>query len=978
MAKNKKSGRRLIAGTSVAVMSLAMADSAYAQDTVAPPTPDCGDKGCAKAADGIEEIVITGFRESLNKALETKREATGVVDSIVAEDIGKFPDNNLAEAMQRVPGVTIARDRGEGKQISVRGLSGDYTRVRINGMEGQAATKGNDGVNRSRAFDFNVFASELFSNLQVRKTASADVEEGSLGATVDLSTPHPFDFDGFKMSAGVKEAYNDEAEAWDPRMSFLVANTFADGKFGALFSVAYSGRTTDLQQSNSGQWDTMASNGGFCDPESSTSICAGESLPTGLNHDQLTSATIFHPRFPRYLVQHNDEDRVGLTGSLQWNAGDRTLLTFDALYSNVDTTYHENEMEAIGFSRSASQAGKPQMIMREGVVEGNNLVYGVFDNVDIRSENYLDKYSAEFQQYTLNFSHEFTDRLKMSALAGHSEANLDNPTSTIVQMDRLDSDGYSYDLRENSKMPAIDYGFDVTDPDAWYIGPVQTSVVSYNADGSSNTGKTGPEIRLRPASVDNSFDTGQLDFSFDATNAITLKTGALYKKFKMDSKQYRMASEAVVPEVPSGYTNADLTELYSGYGYINTHGTPKTYRIPSIKGYEKAFGINCNCGDFTLLDATQSSSAAGSTYSVTEEDTGGYLQMAVHTDVVGIPVRGDFGGRYVQTDQTSVGYSATSGGLTAVEINRTYDDFLPSMNLSADVLDDVVLRLSSAKVMTRPGLGSLNPGGSVTVSGGSRTISSGNPNLKPIKATNLDLSAEWYFAPESVLSAGWFYKNIDTFITSFKQSMPYSETGLPLSLIDGTGASEDDDFTVSAPVNSKGGTISGLEVAYQQPLGALFSALDGWGVIINYTYVDAQLKYLATQTANDDGSYTSTYIKKPLTGMSKNSYNATLYYEHDRLSARVAAAYRSDFLTAVPSGRGPSVGTEGAQLVTGQRGSLNIDASAQYDLTDQLTLSLEGLNLTNEHQDLYIDESKRWETSLYYGRQYMVGMRYNF
>jgi len=977
VAKNKKSGRRLIAGTSVAVMSLAMADSAYAQETLAPPTPDCGDKGCAKT-DGIEEIVITGFRESLNKALETKREATGVVDSIVAEDIGKFPDNNLAEAMQRVPGVTIARDRGEGKQISVRGLSADFTRVRINGMEGQAATKGADGLNRSRAFDFNVFASELFSNLQVRKTASADIEEGSLGATVDLRTPRPFDFKGLKMSAGVKEAYNDEAESWDPRMSFLASNIFADGKLGALFSVAYSGRTTDLQQSNSGQWDTMASNGGFCDPESSTSICAGEALPTGLTYDQLTSATIFHPRFPRYLVQHQDEDRLGMTGSLQWQATDHTLFTFDALYSKVDTTYHENEMEAIGFSRSASQAGKPQMILRAGEVQGNNLVYGVFDNVDIRSENYLDKYSSEFQQYTLNFEHEFDAAWKLSGLIGHSEASLDNPNSTIVQMDRLDSDGYSYDLRGHEKMPTIDYGFDVTDPDAWYIGPVQQSVVSYGSDGTPVYGKTGPEIRLRPAYVDNSFDTGQLDLQWEATNAITLKSGVLYKKFDMDTVQYRMASEAVVPTVPSGYSNADLTELYSGYGYINTHGTPKSYRIPSIKGYDKAFGIYCNCGSFSLLDASQSSSAAGSTYSVKEEDTGGYLQMAFRTEVGSIPVRGDIGGRYVETQQESTGYSAASAGLTKVTVKRNYDNFLPAMNLSADVTDNVILRLSSAKVMTRPGLGSLNPGGSVTVSGGSRTVSSGNPNLTPIKATNLDLSAEWYFAPESILSAGWFHKDIDTFISTFKQTMPYSETGLPLSLIDGTGASEDDDFTVSSPVNSKGGKLNGFEVAYQQPFGAFLPALEGWGVILNYTYVDANLKYLATQTDNGDGTYSYTYITKPLTGMSKNAYNATLYYEHDRLSARLAAAYRSDFLRSVPSGRGPSVGTEGAQLVTGQEGSLNIDASAQYDLTDQLTLSLEALNLTNENDDLYIDESKRWETSLYYGRQYMVGMRYNF
>src|SRR4051812_16187709 len=196
--------------------------AALAQDAASSQNP-----GCAEA---IQEVVVTGFRASLNAALADKRESAGAIDSIRAEDIAKFPDSNLAESMQRVPGVSITRDAGEGRNIAVRGLGAQFTRVRINGMESMSTTGGTDssgGTNRNRQFDFNVFPSELFSNLTARKTASADVDEGSLGATVDLSSPRLFDYKQFTMAGSVKAAYNDLQGDVDPRATFLVSDTFA-------------------------------------------------------------------------------------------------------------------------------------------------------------------------------------------------------------------------------------------------------------------------------------------------------------------------------------------------------------------------------------------------------------------------------------------------------------------------------------------------------------------------------------------------------------------------------------------------------------------------------------------------------------------------------------------------------------------------------------------------------------------------------
>src|SRR5689334_13680961 len=213
-----------------ATAMLAIAASAVAQES----NPDAMPEG----AEAVEEVVVTGFRASLNKALESKQEQVGAIDMIVAEDIADFPDLNLAESLQRVPGVVIVRDAGEGRQISVRGLGPQFTRVRINGIEAMSANGSTDasgGTNRGRNFDFNTFASELFNNITVRKTAAAETEEGSLGATVDLRTGRPFDYDGFTIAGSVQAGYNDLTEDSDPRAAFLVSNTFADGKFGALF-----------------------------------------------------------------------------------------------------------------------------------------------------------------------------------------------------------------------------------------------------------------------------------------------------------------------------------------------------------------------------------------------------------------------------------------------------------------------------------------------------------------------------------------------------------------------------------------------------------------------------------------------------------------------------------------------------------------------------------------------------------------------
>ena len=305
------------------------------------------------AATELDTVTVTGYRASVEKALDIKRGEAGMVDAVVAEDIGKFPDSNLAESLQRIPGVVITRDGGEGRQITVRGLGPDFTRVRINGMEALStvgSSDGQGGTNRSRGFDFNVFASDLFSQLIARKTASADVEEGSLGATVDLRTARPFDYDGFTLVTNVQTAYNDASQAAMPRFAGLIANSWADGKVGALLSVAYSERETVEEGTGTVRWAGGTTNGGF-NPNSA--------------FKEALKSDVYAPRFPRYTLMEHDQKRLGVTGSLQFKPSDRTTFSLDALYSKIDAQRDEKYIEANGLSKSDA-LGKREILVNAG------------------------------------------------------------------------------------------------------------------------------------------------------------------------------------------------------------------------------------------------------------------------------------------------------------------------------------------------------------------------------------------------------------------------------------------------------------------------------------------------------------------------------------------------------------------------------------------------------------------------------------
>ncbi len=957
----------------------------------ASPPPRPAAPGAKPPVEQVDKVTVTGFKASVESALAAKRDDNGIVDVIKAEDIAKFPDTNLAEALQRVPGVVIDRDAGEGRQITVRGLGGDFVRVRINGIEALATTGGTDssgGANRGRSFDFNVFPAELFNTLTVRKSSSADVEEGSLGATIDLQTSRPFDFPGFVAAASAQARYNDLAKETDPRFSFLVSDRFADGKIGLLVSGAYSSRNLFEEGFSTVRWDNGPSSGGWCapqgvtaNPSNSTATTCGPAaqgvarLPASASatsaYNTASDAANFHPRLPRYGRLTHDQERTGFTGAFQWKPTPATLVTADYLYSKIDATRQEDFLEAISFSRTAAQGGKPQTSVIDTAYASNGaLLYGLYNGVDIRAESRYDKLSTTFKQPSLTVEHEFSDTLKLGLKIGRADSKFDNPVQTTTTLDALNVNGYAIDFRDNDRLPRITYPFDVTRPNPLTIVGVPRVTSGTQPTTIPNT--TSSEIRIRPQGANNTLDVGRIDLAWEATPLFTAKGGIDYKKYKFDTFEFRRVNQndTIFP-VPTGTDiNSLVTTLSNfGRGFSLPSGVPTSWVIPNLGAIADAYNIYCNClqsgpaggpGDFTL-SSTTNGNARGNNRKVTETDRGWFLMGDFRGTLFDLPVRGNAGLRYVETKQVATGYQATSGG-TEVTVEQSYDDWLPSGNITFNLAPDVLLRFAGAKVMSRPQLGNLNPGGTISTTG-NLAITVGNPLLKPFRATTFDTSFEWYFDRNSLLGVGLFRKDISTYIQTLRTNVPYNQTGLPISLLppNFTGTEV---FQVTTPVNTDGGKLSGVELNYQQQFNFLPGFWKNFGTLLNYTYVKSKIEYLVSPTS-------TTTITDDLLNLSPRTWNATLYFDDGRFSARVSAAYRQEFLTRVPG--------QNNNDVEGKNSSTNVDASISYKLNKNVDLVLEGVNLTNEPVDQFISRDRN-SAVVYHvtGREYMAGVRVRF
>jgi iron complex outermembrane receptor protein len=541
VSKQRVRALKLGASSGAMLMALALAGAAAAQETPAPAADDTA----------VEEVVVTGFRASLANALDIKRRENDLVDVIKAQDIADFPDLNLAESLQRVPGVSIDRDGGEGRTITVRGLGPDFTVVRLNGLEALATTGGKDGsggANRGRQFDFSIFASELFNSVTVRKSTSAINEEGSLGAIIDLQASRPFDFSGPAMSMGGKIGWNDLSRKKDPRFTFLASNRWDTGigEIGALISVAYAERKTLEEGSSTGRWEnpSVAFNsstafpctGAAYNPVSGPPLtCAQIGTVVGGTTPTTTAAAgtannLWHPRIPRYGRLQYDQKRLGVTGSLQWRPTENSTLTLDGFAGQV----HQQPRRDLSGSHLVQPQRRGRAPDRRGQLPGRSttadMIKGTFDDVDARVEYRHDDLKTEFNQFTLTYDTKFGDR--RSSEHGLRPVALDpgQPGPDDVLVRSLQQRQLQLRLfgRTTSCRASTTVSIRPTRP--------ASSISATNDHGDASL------LRLRPSKSVNTFKTFRADVDYEILDGFKLRYGGDYKEYGFTSSEKRLYS----------------------------------------------------------------------------------------------------------------------------------------------------------------------------------------------------------------------------------------------------------------------------------------------------------------------------------------------------------------------------------------------------------------------------------------------------
>jgi TonB-dependent receptor len=863
--------------------------------------------------DEVETIVVTGFRGSLAHARDLKRDAVGATDVIVSEDIAAFPDLNLAESLQRVPGVTISRDSGEGRQITLRGLGPDFTRTQLNGMEvlGNTASgmDNRGGVSRTRSFDYSLFASELFNRVTVQKSLAAEQDEGGIGGTVLLDTAKPFDYQGFKAVLSAKAQQNSNADDHvTPRVVGLISNRWGD--FGALASVAYGVNDSNEFGYRSFNWGKIRAN--------PANIGAGVSAADAA---KLTAATptIFAPQADTYSTWYDRRKRLGATLSLQYEPGDKLKLGFDALYSQLENSRQNFSLATSGVNSLTGNITGTQ-VMQTAVIQGDSLVASSYTGVDLRSEFNREEDKTKFYQIALNGSYQATDKLLLKGLVGYSKSTYSLPVFDKVF---LESKNHAFSFDDRPEMPVNTYDAGLTDPSKWDLMRMDTQ-----------------ENR-----ISSEYTNAQFDAVFAANETSTFKGGVEYKKFVNSGAQW---GDKQFRNVPANIDIPDNLKLTVPFKTLGSYVVGDVDQVYALIGQVR-----------DLQAAGAKYATPGTNFTVTEETQAAYLQYDLNTTILGKGVRANAGLRYYSTDLTSEGMLNTGTSLQPVSIKHKYDGVLPALNVAVDINDGMVARFSANRDISRPALGDLAAAGSLTTAPFGGTISTGNPNLTPFTSDSMEGSLEFYDGRVGFFSVGVFYKKLKSFITTQTTIMPYSQTGFPLSfLLPGQDGSIL--YNVGRPVNGPGADIQGLEMAFQRDFDFLPAPFDHLGVVANGTYADGSSPVLIS----------GTWVTLPLINLSKYSANATIYYETDTWGMRLSSAYRDKYLTG--AGGNGNIGD-------GVKATNNIDFAAHYNVMPRLKLTLEGINLSNQHSIQYTDvTAQRTTVNTSSGRTILIGATYEF
>lgn len=842
----------------------------------------------------VEELVVTGVRGSLARSIAEKRDAVQVVDGISAEDIADFPDSNIGESLQRIAGVTITRNNGEGELVSIRGLAPQFTKVTLGGLPVLSVAVNDDGnVQNGRATNFDVFPSELFKSALIYKTPSAELSDGGLSGSIDLDVPRAFDFPGRQIAASLGVRHSVLGEKSGPQGTILLADRFADDRIGVLVQAAYaedflySGVSEGTRWFNTFNFDLDRN---------------------GVN--EFTGVEV--ARLPRVMEEYYDRKRFGVSGSLEFRAGPNLDLGVDVLFTESTKERTRNQLALNLFG-----AFTPTAL---SIDANNSATRGTFTGVGVRSGFDFNTIDTENLVVGARADWRLTESLRVNARVSVSRA-------------LFNRDYYAFNAEAPGRTVSYDFA---TDP---RYALISSSNLDFN-DGSQF--RTSLPLTHQPLDYDASARFGRVDLDWrpaDAPLFESFKFGVEYNDQTHDRDQYR-GSYAV----PAG----SIQSLGIG-GRLRRDLFPDDGPSGLTRGWA-AFDRDAALRVLAPADPRPAVDPQ-LTYEIEETVASGYVQANISGEVNGLPVRGDFGVRYSRTEQASDGFATQGSTVRPVRYKRTYDDILPSLNLRLELDDGLVARFAASRSVTRPNLSDLAP--SEVVSAVNPTVTRGNPDLDPYRANQADLALEWYFAPESLLSATVFFKQVEGFVTTQAITGPYTPIFDP---------SRAGDFLQTTPVNGDDATVAGVELSYQQPFSFLPAPFDGFGVFANFTYSDSE----ATSTSVVNNRTVS--ITTTLPGQSKYSYNAAIYYERGPFSARLAYHYRDDFLVLILGGAEQRF----------QAGAGNLDLSVSYQPREGFTIYFEGLNLTGEDSYRYDRTTSRNVSFADFGPTFSAGLRAKF
>lgn len=961
----------------------------------------------------IEEVVVTGIRGSLVNSMNTKRDAAGVVDAITAEDIGKFPDTNLAESLQRITGVSIDRSRGEGSKVTVRGFGPQFNLVTLNGRQMPTHSE------LSRSFDFADLAAEGISGVEIYKTSNAALPTGGIGSTINIKTTRPLELRDRVLSFGVKgvnDTSTDEGSSFTPEISGIYGDTFADGKFGVSLSASYQERDNGLEKAVVNGWTPTSADVQCCDWGASNVVWGG--IPDNgnqINRPAVGSGAVLSiPQQLQYAREEFNRERINGQLTLQWAPTDTVTAT-------LDYTLAQNELERSFNDFSSWFAwGNAPVQFSEWTSDGDIVAYNEFNgSSDTPMGAGVDSTKSNNDSVGFNLEWYATDRLSL-------EFDYHDSTAEVAPNGPL---GSSMTLAITSGMREAtfaDWTTDLPELRVDIVGGGQLSPDDMLIGGSAFT-NNWEEMDISQAKIAGSFDFNDfasIDFGIQTTEVDNRSASTTVQRDTWggvgapgDIADLLTPSSMAgwFDEIPGGSNpnrqnfifDFDAFQLIDRARQLAGNGVMVS-NLSTVAG---------SCGDGFCPSFDTAVGNSVSDKRTQEDQIALYAQLNLDLTWGDKPVNLDIGLRYEETDITSQAQvpvvdrldwitanevpavTAQDGNGQAIlgftELEGKYDHLLPNIDFNIEIVDDLLFRASYSETIGRPGYEDIQ--GGVTVASPCRTDGcdafSGNPGLLPLESKNIDVTVEWYYDEASYAAIGFFKKDVDNFIGSqrtdvvlFPNLTHPANGGLAAQAAAALGTMNADqirqyifdNFPTDPSVDVANGIISGAAgndaviFTLQQPSNEQKASVDGWELAIQHTFGESGFGLIANATFVDADvavDVTSLDTQFALPGLS-DSANFIGFYDRDGIQVRVAYNWRDTFLNGF--------GQQGSNDPRFSEEYGQWDFNASYDIGDNYTVFVEGINLTGETFREHTRRRNMLLQALQTGPRYTVGFRGSF